>query len=189
MWGSVAGAWADHAEEVERRSEVVNRAMIDAVRPAPGDSVLELACGAGGLGLAIADMVAPGGRVLLTDVAPEMVEIASVRASRRDEHASVLVTARVIDLERIDLPDESFDIVVCREGLMFALDPLVRCVRSPGSCVRAAESPSPCGARVIAIPGSESSRTRSRSTPGCPYRHRVSLVPSRSEPMGCSSTR
>jgi SAM-dependent methyltransferase len=31
--------------------------------------------------------------------------------------------AQVVDLEEIDLPDASFDIVLCREGLMFALDP------------------------------------------------------------------
>jgi len=123
MWGSVAGAWADHADEVEQRSKDVTQAMLDAVQPAPGDSVLELACGAGGLGLAIAAKVAPGGRVLLTDVAREMVEIAAARAGRPGEHESALVTAQVIDLERIGLADESFDIVVCREGLMFALDP------------------------------------------------------------------
>jgi ubiquinone/menaquinone biosynthesis C-methylase UbiE len=125
MWGSVAGAWAEHADDVEQRSKPVTLTMIDAVTPTPGDSVLELACGAGGLGLAIADLVAPDGSVLLTDVAPEMVTIAAARAARRGEHGqgSAVVTAEVIDLEAIELPDESFDIVVCREGLMFALDP------------------------------------------------------------------
>ena len=140
MWGSVAGAWAEHADEVEQRSRAVTRAMTDAVAPEPGDAVLELACGAGGLGLAIADKVAPGGSVLLSDVAPEMVTIAAARAAQRGEHGgeSTQITARVIDLEQIDLPDESFDIVVCREGLMFALDPrraaleIVRVLRPGG---------------------------------------------------------
>jgi ubiquinone/menaquinone biosynthesis C-methylase UbiE len=124
MWGSVAGSWAEHADEVEQRSTAVTRAMVAAVTPAPGNTVLELACGAGGLGLAMADQVSPGGSVLLTDVAPEMVRIAAA-AARRGEHvgAAAQVSARVIDLEQIDLPDESFDIVVCREGLMFAVDP------------------------------------------------------------------
>jgi ubiquinone/menaquinone biosynthesis C-methylase UbiE len=124
MWGAVAAAWDEHADEVERRSAAVTRSMIDAIAPRPGDDVLELACGAGGLGLAIADRVGPAGSVLLTDVAPEMVKIAAARASRRgdDGGGSSHVTARVADLEQIDLPGESFDIVVCREGLMFALD-------------------------------------------------------------------
>ena len=70
-------------------------------------------------------MVAPGGRVVLSDVAPEMVTIAAARAARRNEAGGtpVEVTAQVIDLEKIPLPDAQFDVVVCREGLMFALDP------------------------------------------------------------------
>jgi ubiquinone/menaquinone biosynthesis C-methylase UbiE len=70
MWGSVAEAWAEHADEVEERAEGVSRVMIDAVAPVAGDAVLELACGAGGLGLALADRVSPDGSVLLSDVAP-----------------------------------------------------------------------------------------------------------------------
>jgi ubiquinone/menaquinone biosynthesis C-methylase UbiE len=125
MWGSVAESWGEHATQVEQRAEVVTTLMLDAVSPASGDDVLELACGAGGLGLAIADRVTPGGSVVLSDVAPEMVTIAAARAARRDEAAGApgAVTAKVIDLEKISLPDASFDIVVCREGLMFALDP------------------------------------------------------------------
>jgi ubiquinone/menaquinone biosynthesis C-methylase UbiE len=125
MWGVVAESWGEHADHVEQRSQVVTRLLIDAVAPAPGDEVLELACGAGGLGLAIADRVSPGGRVILSDVAPEMVAIAAARAARRDTAgaASPEIHAQVVDLEQIDLPDASFDIVLCREGLMFALDP------------------------------------------------------------------
>jgi ubiquinone/menaquinone biosynthesis C-methylase UbiE len=125
MWGSVAESWGEHADHVEQRSYVVTRLMIDAVAPAPGDDVLELACGAGGLGLTIADLVAPGGRVVLSDVAPEMVAIAAARAARGGEAGAPTaeISARVVDLEQIDLPDAAFDIVVCREGLMFALDP------------------------------------------------------------------
>ena len=125
MWGSVAESWGEHADHVEQRAEVVTRLMIDAVQPAPGEEVLELACGAGGLGLAVADRVAPGGRVILSDVSPEMVGIAAARAGRRDEAAaaSAEIRTQVVDLEQIDLPDACLDIVVCREGLMFALDP------------------------------------------------------------------
>ena len=33
------------------------------------------------------------------------------------------VSTQVLDLEAIDEPDASYDVVVCREGLMFAVDP------------------------------------------------------------------
>jgi ubiquinone/menaquinone biosynthesis C-methylase UbiE len=126
MWGSVAESWGEHVDHVEQRAEAVTRLMIEAVAPAPGDELLELACGAGGLGLRIADQVTPGGRVVLSDVAPEMVAIASTRAARRAhvDGPAPQINAQVLDLEEIDLPDASFDIVVCREGLMFALDPV-----------------------------------------------------------------
>ncbi len=125
LWGAVAESWGEHADSVELRATAMTRLMIEAVAPVPGEEVLELACGAGGLGLAISDLVAPGGRVVLSDVAPQMVAIAAARAASRvrggeEPH----VDARVLDMERLDVADSSFDIVVCREGLMFALDPL-----------------------------------------------------------------
>ena len=148
MWGSVAESWGEHGDHVEQRAESVTRLMIEAVAPAPGDEVLELACGAGGLGLAIADHLAPGGRVVLSDVAPEMVAIASTRAARRPTvgGAAMQVSAQVLDLEKIDLPDDSFDIVVCREGLMFALDP-ARAAREIARVLR------PGGRAAIAVWG------------------------------------
>lgn len=136
MWGSVAESWGQHAEHIEQRAETITRLMIDGVAPAPGEEVLELACGAGGVGLILADRVT-GGRVVLSDVAPEMVALASQRAASRDQatRAATQISAQVLDLEAIDLPDASFDIVVCREGLMFALDP-VRATREIARVLR-----------------------------------------------------
>ena len=139
-WGSVAPAWGRHAEEVEERAAALTAAMVVAVDPAPGEVVLELACGAGGLGLSLADRVAPGGRVVLSDAAPPMVEVAARRAAARaaDGGVAVQVDACVLDLEEIDLPSSSVDVVVCREGLMFAVDParaareIVRVLRPGG---------------------------------------------------------
>ena len=120
----MAPSWERHAEQVEARVEALSDLMVEAVTPVPGDAVLELACGTGGLGLAIAPHVSPGGQVVLSDVAPEMVAIAAARVdSLPHSDREPWVSARVIDLEDIDLPDSSFDIVVCREGMMFALDP------------------------------------------------------------------
>jgi SAM-dependent methyltransferase len=82
--------------------------------------VLELACGPGGLGIAAAEHVAPGGEVVLSDVVAEMTTIAAARASARGR---TNVSTRVLDIESIDEPDGSYDVVLCREGLMFALDP------------------------------------------------------------------
>jgi SAM-dependent methyltransferase len=120
MWASVAGAWGQEAEIVDDRSAVLTARMLELAAPVPGERVVDLACGPGGAGIAAAPLVAPGGEVVLSDVAAEMVTIAAGRARRagRDN-----VSARVLDLEQIDEPDGSFDVALCREGLMLVADP------------------------------------------------------------------
>jgi ubiquinone/menaquinone biosynthesis C-methylase UbiE len=120
MWDEVAPAWAEHAEYADARGAEVALRMLSATAPAPGERVLELACGPGGLGLAAAALVGPGGEVVLSDVAPGMTAIAAARA---EALGLGNVCARDLDLERIDEPDQSYDVVLCREGLMFAPDP------------------------------------------------------------------
>jgi enediyne biosynthesis protein CalE5 len=120
MWAGVAPSWHEHADYVDARGAVVTERMLELAAPQPGERVLELACGPGGLGLAAAERVGPGGEVVLSDVVTEMTAIAAARAEaiRLDN-----VTTLELDLERIDQPDGSYDLVLCREGLMFAPDP------------------------------------------------------------------
>ena len=68
---------AEHAEYVDARPTLVTAQMLERTGPRPGERVLELACGPGGAGLAAAELVAPGGDVVLSDVVPEMTAIAS----------------------------------------------------------------------------------------------------------------
>src|SRR4051795_2044735 len=102
MWGAVAGSWAEHASFIDARQAPATQRMLDLSAPRPGDRVLELACGPGGLGLAAAERVAPGGEVVLSDVVPQMTAIAAERAAAL---GLTNVTARVLDLERIEEPD------------------------------------------------------------------------------------
>lgn len=120
MWAAVAPAWSEHAAYADARGAEVGEKMLALTRPVPGDRVLELACGPGGLGLAAASLVAPEGEVVLSDVAAEMTSIAATRAKDR---GLANVRARQLDLESIDEDDASYDVVLCREGLMFAADP------------------------------------------------------------------
>lgn len=120
MWGAVAPNWSAHADYTDdRHAENTRRLLMDAA-PAPGERVLELACGAGGLGLAAATLVMPGGEVVLSDVVAGMVSTAADRAA---ELGHQNVVARVLDLEEIAEPDGRYDVVLCRDGLQFALDP------------------------------------------------------------------
>ena len=120
MWATVAPAWEANAEYLDVRGAPVTEAMLDRTRPQPGERVLELACGPGSVGLAAAARVEPGGDVVLSDVVPEMTALAAARAEALGLRN---VSMKVLDLERIDEPDRSYDVVLCREGLMLVLDP------------------------------------------------------------------
>jgi SAM-dependent methyltransferase len=140
MWSAVAAGWGEHAEYVDARGAGVTQSMLAESRPRSGERVLELACGAGGLGLAAAALVAPDGEVVLSDVVAEMTEIAAARARALGVEN---VATRQLDLESIAEPDASYDVVLCREGLMFAPEPeraaseIARVLR-PGGRVAAA---------------------------------------------------
>ena len=143
MWSVVAESWGVHADYVDARGADVVARMFELVAPAPGERVLELACGPGGPGLAAAPLVLPGGEVVLSDVAAEMTAIAGARARALGLEN---VSTKVLDLEAIDQPDASYDVVLCREGLMFAVDP-VRAAREIARVLR------PGGRLAVAVWG------------------------------------
>jgi SAM-dependent methyltransferase len=111
--------------------------MLELSRPRPGERVLELACGTGGPGLDAAPLVAPGGEVVISDFAAEMTAIAAKRIA---ELGLPNASTRLLDLEHIDEPDGSYDVVLCREGLMLVPDPVraareIRRILRPGGRV------------------------------------------------------
>jgi SAM-dependent methyltransferase len=137
MWASVAASWGQHADYADTRGAAITARMLELSAPRPGERVLELACGAGGVGIAAAKLVGPAGEVVLSDVAAEMTAIAVARAA-----ALGLGNVRTLTLDLDDLaqPDQAYDVVLCREGLMFALDPAravaeIRRVLRPGGRV------------------------------------------------------
>ena len=134
VWDAVADGWSEHADWADARVAGVTAAMVSVTAPRPGERVLELACGPGGTGLAAADMVGPEGEVVVSDVAPAMTAIAAARARAA---GLTNLSARDRDLEDIDEPDASYDVVLCREGLMLVPDPVraareIRRVLRPG---------------------------------------------------------
>lgn len=118
VWGSVAGAWDSSVEFVNTMSAPATDAMLARLDVRPGDRLLELAGGPGTMGATWSEMVGPDGTVVVSDIAPEMVEAAERRLAALSN-----VSTAVIDLVDIDRPDESADVAVCRHGLMFVPEP------------------------------------------------------------------
>ena len=109
-WGPFLGTWLGPATD----------AMIEMSRITEGSTVLDVAAGAGEQSLRVAERVGPSGHVLVTDIAPNLLELAA-----RDAAAAGLtqVETRELDGEELEtLPAGSFDAVVSRVGLIYFPD-------------------------------------------------------------------
>jgi SAM-dependent methyltransferase len=108
--------------------------LVDRLAPAPGQRVLDLACGTGEPGLTAAARV-PGLTVLGADGAATMVRAARAAARDRDTRGAAYCVARG---EHLPFPAAGFDGALCRFGLMLfdrpeaGLAELFRVVRPGG---------------------------------------------------------
>jgi ubiquinone/menaquinone biosynthesis C-methylase UbiE len=119
-WERMAARWGEAADEMRGPWMPVSSWLIDALELQPGQRVLELAAGPGDTGFLAAELIAPGGLLICSDAAQAMVEVARKRAARL---RITNVEFQQLSLEWIDLPAADVDAVLCRWGLMFAIDP------------------------------------------------------------------
>ena len=119
-WTRAAQGWGERRAELQRIAQRVSLRMLELVALQPGQRVLELAAGPGDTGLLAAELVAPGGGVIISDFAEPMVDVARARAT---ELGVRNVEFRVIDAESIDVPAAAVDAVLCRWGYMLMADP------------------------------------------------------------------
>jgi SAM-dependent methyltransferase len=122
QWSAAARSWARAAEEEETgASGDATPWMLAAAELRPGKRVLELACGAGRVGLQAASLVGPDGTVLCSDFSQEMVDAVADRVERLGVPN---VETRLLDAQQLELPDDEFDAVLCRFGYMLMADPV-----------------------------------------------------------------
>jgi len=121
-WGEMARGWEDRREWLMAMTQPVSDWLLDKLDPQAGQTVLEIAAGTGDLGFCIAERIGQLGRVVSTDFAREMVDVA-----RRQGEARGLtnVEYRVLDAESMDIDDDTVDGVVCRFAYMLMADPVV----------------------------------------------------------------
>ena len=120
-WVRAAEGWEKPADTFGKDSMPVSAAMVEAIAPQPGHTILELAAGIGDTGFLAAELIQPGGTLMTSDFAPEMLAAAQRRAERKGIRN---VRFRQIDMSLpIDQPAASVDGVLCRWGYMLLEDP------------------------------------------------------------------
>jgi ubiquinone/menaquinone biosynthesis C-methylase UbiE len=145
-WGRSANGMKIWWPVIEEGAQKLSDKLVDLAGVSPGSKVLDIATGIGEPAVTAARRVQPNGKVLATDISPEMIAIGRERAEKLGlQH---VMEFREADAESLKLPDKSFDAVLSRLGLMF-LPNLSQALRIfydalvPGGKIVAAVWPSP----------------------------------------------
>jgi SAM-dependent methyltransferase len=121
QWNKDGAAWRRWNPTLDRWYGEATRQMLDLARIQPGQRILDIAAGAGEPAVSAAERVGPSGYVLATDISEGIVELA-LQVAR--ERGLKQIETRAMDGEKLDLPDASFDAVLCRLGLMYMPHPV-----------------------------------------------------------------
>jgi ubiquinone/menaquinone biosynthesis C-methylase UbiE len=97
----------------------VTSALVEYAQPRQGMNILDLASGTGEPAISLASLVGPAGHVTALDLSADLLKIAEQRAQERGlKNLSV----HEADANQLPFPDESFDLVTSRFGVMFFKD-------------------------------------------------------------------
>jgi len=117
---AIAPGWERWRAFLEEALAPVREWMIRELGPQPGDTLLELAAGAGDTGFQAAAITGQADHLISTDLSPAMLEVARRRGA---ELGLGDVDFQLIDAERAELDTDSVDGVLCRFGYMLMADP------------------------------------------------------------------
>jgi len=111
----------DNREIIRQLFAPVSEALIEDAEIGPGHSVLDVATGPGEPALRIADVVGSNGEVVGIDPATSAIETARRAAEQHSFRNARFETAKA---DSLPFPDDRFDAVVSRFGVMFFPSPV-----------------------------------------------------------------
>src|SRR6185369_10459184 len=120
-WNKFSPGWKKWDEFTMDFLKPMGDQIITMIRPKDGEQILDVAAGTGEPGLTIAFMI-PNGRVVITDLAEGMLEVAHENAAQRGIKN---IETAACDVSEMPFSDNSFDAISCRMGFMFFPDMLM----------------------------------------------------------------
>jgi ubiquinone/menaquinone biosynthesis C-methylase UbiE len=119
LWDSLAAGWEKWWPIQEQGLQQVSDCLVDLAEIRPGYRVLDIGTGVGEPALTASLRVGPAGKVVATDLSPQMLAIARKRAAALDMQN---LGFRVMAAEALHFPESSFDAILARFSLMFLSD-------------------------------------------------------------------
>jgi len=120
-WNKFSPGWKKWDDITMAWLKPMGDEIIRLLHPKNDDIVLDVAAGTGEPGLTIASMM-NGGKVIITDLAEDMLTIARENASQRGINN---IETRACDVCELPFADNTFDSISCRFGFMFFPDMLL----------------------------------------------------------------
>ena len=116
-WNAAGGTiWAELQERLDRQNAPLGLAGIQALRPLPGERILDIGCGAGETSLQLSALIGRAGQVVGVDISQPLLDVARHRPWPAD---GAPVEFRQADAQTADLGAGQFDGVYSRFGVMF----------------------------------------------------------------------
>ena len=119
IWSKEAEIFRKWQRQHAYRGKAVTEAIVRAAHAKPSMHVLDIACGSGEPSLTMAKVVGQEGSVVATDLTEEMLAIAEENAKQL---GITNIEFKQADVAELPFPDESFDGVTCRYGVMYFSD-------------------------------------------------------------------
>jgi SAM-dependent methyltransferase len=153
-WGTAAAGWRKWSELIDAGAQVVSDRLVALAEVKPGSRVLDIGCGYGQPSLTAARAAGPGGKVIATDPAPEMLAYGRERAADQDLDNVEFIQADAVSL---DFSEGAFDAALSRWGIIFepeaeAAAARIRGFMEPGTKMAISSWGTPDRAPMVAMP-------------------------------------
>src|SRR5918995_4869518 len=116
QWNKGAEGWRKRSDFIDTATGHVSKRMVKLAGVEPGSRVLDVAAGYGEPSLTAAAVAGAEGKVVATDISPEMLAYGRERAAAADLKNVEFVES---DAASLDFPPESFDAALSRFGIIF----------------------------------------------------------------------